>query len=158
MARKPTVPAKGADVQKSPPDDLRELIEREIGPLVDRGQREIIIERVQQIVVSEFFAGPIAHPRHLKAYEEVEPGAANRIITMAERTQDYNIIQGTKVVDAEIADRKLGMWLGFASLIILVGLATLFGLMGKDLVAGLFLTAAALGAIGVFVNGRARKQ
>lgn len=109
------------------------------------------------MMVSENFRGPIAHPRHLRAYEEIEPGAANRIITMAEKAQDTNIDLDTRALDAEIADQKRGMWMGFSALIIFVLAATLFGLLGNVVMAGLFLSAAAFGAIGVFVNGRLNK-
>lgn len=163
MARKPTVPAPKPQDESPPPEQpgnghLKESIEREIGPLVAPGQRDLIVARMQKIMIRESFSGPIAHPRHLREYENIEPGAANRIITMAERAQDHNIDMDRKVVAAEVADRKLGMWLGFAALALLAGCAAVFGYLGKDVMAGMFLSAAALGAIGIFVNGRLQNK
>jgi uncharacterized membrane protein len=166
LARKPGPPAKSGQkppatpggeltVPKQPEQaELRERIEREIGPLVSGSQREIIVERMQQIVVSEYFSGPIAHPRHLREYEEIEPGSADRIIRMAERQQDHAIEMGRQAMKAGVDDRKLGMWLGFASLVLLLVLATVFGAYGNTAMAGLFLGAAALGVVGAFIKGR----
>lgn len=34
---------------------------------------------------NEQFSGPIAHPKHLREYEDIVPGSAERIISMAEK-------------------------------------------------------------------------
>ena len=73
---------------------------------------------------------------------------------MAEKSQDHNIAMEAKVVGGEIDDRRLGMWLGFIALLLLLTLAAYFGYMDKPVVSGLFLTAAALGSVGVFIKGR----
>lgn len=157
MARKPQAPpALPESAEARPPETngLRESIEREIGPLVPQGQRDIIISRMQQIMVRETFSGPIAHPRHLREYEDIEPGAANRIISMAEKQQDHTIALEATAIKAEIDDRKLGMWLGFGALVLLLGLAAIFGYLDKPVIAGLFLTAAAIGSVTAFIKGR----
>ncbi|WP_292216248.1 hypothetical protein [Mesorhizobium sp.] len=77
---------------------------------------------------------------------------------MAENALAHRERMDTKIVDAEIADRKLGMWLGFAALIVILGLGAYFGIQGNAVVAGLFLTTAVLGAIPVFVLGRYWQQ
>lgn len=73
---------------------------------------------------------------------------------MAEKAQDHNAEMDKIVVGAEIADTKRGMYFGFSALLILLALATMFGLMGQPVMAGLFLTATLLSAVPVFVNGR----
>ncbi|MEO5758128.1 MAG: DUF2335 domain-containing protein [Mesorhizobium sp.] len=133
-------------------------IDRQIGTIVPQGQRQQIVARVSRIVQSEKFSGPIAHPRHLREYDAVVPGSADRIIKMAESALAHRERMDTKIVDAEIADRKLGMWLGFAALLIILALAAYFGVHGDSIVAGLFLTTAVLGAIPVFVLGRYWQQ
>lgn len=158
MTRKP---AQTGPKAKSPPDNLpatvdplKEEIERQLGPLVQQGVREEAVRRVLSVVYQESFAGPIAHPRHLAAYEQILPGSAERIIRMAEKAQDHNVAMERMVVNAEIADTKRGMLFGFAALTILLALATMFGLLGQPVIAGLFLTATLLSAVPVFVNGR----
>ena len=106
-------------------------------------------------MVSEYFAGPIAHPRHLRAYEEIQPGSADRIIRMAEARNEHIIAMEAKIADAEIADQKRGMWLGGALFASLIGAALLSALSELGaLVVGLFLGAAAIGGVAVFVKGR----
>jgi uncharacterized membrane protein len=129
-------------------------IDRQIGTIVPQGQREQIVARVTRIVQSEVFSGPIAHPRHLREYDQIVPGSADRIIKMAENALAHRERMDTKIVDAEIADRKLGMFLGFAGLLLILGAAAYFGSQGEKVIAGCFLSTAVLGAIPVFVLGR----
>jgi uncharacterized membrane protein len=109
---------------------------------------------MEQIMVRESFSGPIAHPRHLREYESIEPGAANRIIAMAEKQQDHVLALESTAINAEIADRKLGMWLGFSALVLLLSFSALFGYLDRPIIAGLFLTAAAIGSVTAFIRGR----
>lgn len=138
-------------------DPLKEEIARQLGPLVEQNVREEAVRRVLSVLYQESFAGPIAHPRHLAAYEQILPGSAERIMRMAEKAQDHNVAMEQKVVDAEIADTRRGMLFGFVALLILLALATMFGLKEQPVMAGLFLTATLLSAVPVFVNGRNKK-
>lgn len=107
------------------------------------------------LIVSEQFSGPIAHPRHLKAYEEVAPGAADRIISMAEKQQQHHIEMDRRVLQAEVGDRKLGMWLGAGAFVFLVACALASALLTEsEVVPGLFLGAAAIGGVSLFIKGR----
>ena len=50
-------------------------------------EREEVRQVVSEVVRSEF-SGPIPPPSIIKGYEEVLPGAAERIISMAENRQN----------------------------------------------------------------------
>lgn len=159
MARKPDT-QKSEESPKLPdnvkqPDFVQE-IERQIGPLVNQSQKEMIISRVVMAVqASEQFSGPIAHPRHLREYEDILSGAANRIITMAENEQNHNREMEKKIVDAQIHDQGRGMRYGMAALGLDLGLATFSGLYGQNnVLAGLLLGAGVLGVVGSFIRGR----
>lgn len=171
MSRKPTpVPAK---IENSPADlksadvqiAMRAQVERVIGPLVGGQQKELIVERLTSLVVSEKFSGPIAHPRHLEAYEQICPGAAERIIAMAEREQEskHDLIKAdiglaTSAQRDDADDKKRGMRLGFAAFIIMM-VCALIALHWKEpwMAAG-FLATSVASAVGIFVQGRARKN
>ncbi len=136
---------------------LEEEIDRQIGDLVPQQARARIVERVTAVLVSERFSGPIAHPRHLREYEQIAPGSADRIITMAEKRNDHHIDMERKLSQAEIDDRKLGMICGaglFALLIACALVAALFTLDGW--ISGAFLTATVLGGVGLFIKGRSQ--
>lgn len=137
-------------------EDISDAIARQIGDIVPQKQRDVIVARMTSLMVSEHFTGPIAHPRHLKGYEEVTPGAADRIIAMAEKQQEHHIAMDEKVLVAEESDRRLGMWLGAAAFVFLIACALVSALVVESVVIpGLFLGTAAIGGVGLFIRGRA---
>jgi len=150
----PKPPAKNS-VTKPPEvsDELRAEIERQIGPLVNQNQREEILVRMMSIATSEQFSGPIAHPRHLRAYEEILPGSAERIVQMAERSQEHNRSMEAKIVSAMIFENKAAMLLGFLALVLLIGLAVYCGMNGNNILAGLLLGGGFLGAATSLIRG-----
>lgn len=149
--------ARTANDLSQAPDTLEAEIERQIGPLVNSGQRTEIVSRVVRIAAGERFSGPIAHPRHLREYEEILPGAAERIVRMAEKAQEHNAAMDKLIIEQQIEDQKRGMNYGFLALILLIGCAAYFGYNNNSLIAGLFLTAAALNTVSGFIKGRQTK-
>lgn len=133
-------------------DDLRTEIERQIGSLVGQSQRDQIVTRMTMLL-SEQFSGPIAHPRHLRAYEEILPGSAERIVQMAEDAQDHNRKMEAKIVNASVWENKAGMVLGFTALLVLIGLAFWAGMEGNNILAGILLTSGLLGAATTLIRG-----
>lgn len=158
MSKKPQpqVPAKVEpnSPQNSLSNDLKIELDRSIGPIVSQTQRGEIITRVMQVLYQEKFSGPIAHPRHLKAYEEIVPGSADRIIHMAEKAQDHNAEMDRTIVSGELEDQKRGMRYGLVALLIILACAAFFGYQGEEIITGLFLGTAVLGSIPIFVMGR----
>jgi Predicted membrane protein (DUF2335) len=95
---------------------LRESVEAAIGPEIGPEDRARVAERIIR-TAAEFYRGPLPHPRHLRAYEDVCPGAATRIVTMAEKAQDRQENRLDRAIEYEYRDRKLGLILGFSALI-----------------------------------------
>lgn len=58
------------------------------------------------LVRQETFSGPLPHPAILKAYEEIEPGSAKRIIDMAERAMSHNQEMEAEQVRSEVASNR----------------------------------------------------
>lgn len=134
---------------------IEDAIERVLeGKLAKRDIPEVT-RRITQIAVSEQFSGPMPHPKHLREYEEVLPGSAERILSMAERSLEANVELHSAGVKAEISDRKLGMWLGAAlfALLIIGAFSALF-VTSNAVVPGLFLGTAAVGGVVAFIRGR----
>lgn len=54
-------------------------------------------DKIRRIVAvaqeSSAFMGPLPHPSHFEGYNNVLPGAAERILAMAEKQQDYDMEQ-----------------------------------------------------------------
>lgn len=151
--RPPTTP--GAPSSPSRTEQLREQIEEAIGPLVQSGQRVQVVERVTRIVASEIFQGPLPHPKHIQAYEDACPGAADRIIRLAEIAQARREDRRDKLVEHEYSDRRLGLKLGFTALAGLVIAGVIVVALGNVVVGSGLLGAAVLGTVaGTFVHGR----
>ncbi len=79
--------------------------------------------RQTSIMVSQSFAGPLPHPSILQKYEEICPGAANRIIKVFEgQVKHRQGIEG-KVIGSNVLNERLGIIAAFVITItmILVG-------------------------------------
>ena len=61
------------------------------------------------ISVSEQHSGPLPHPRILLGYEEVLPGAADRILKMAENEAEHRHIIDKRCVGIDSRDSLLGI-------------------------------------------------
>lgn len=70
---------------------------------------------------SSSFQGPIPHPDHFAQYDKVLPGAAERILKMAEREQE------NRHKHEDVTDRLFlrGLYLGTLIIVLLIGLAVL---------------------------------
>lgn len=154
-SRAPGPGAETTEAQGTPTVRIEDAIERVLEGIVTKRQLPDVARRITQIVVSEQFSGPMPHPKHLREYNDILPGAAERILSMAERNLLHNVSMDEKVIGAEIADRKLGMWLGAAlfALMIVTAFATLF-VTSNPVIPGLFLGAAAIGGVVAFIKGR----
>jgi uncharacterized membrane protein len=138
-------------------DDLAQEIAKRIGNIVSHGQKAQIVAQVVSLVTEERFSGPIAHPRHLREYEEIHPGAADRIIRMAEGNLHHAQAVQKLALEGDIADIKAGRLYGFCAFMALMIGAFVLAYNGHEAIAGVFLGAGALGVISQLIQGRNRK-
>jgi uncharacterized membrane protein len=153
VAKPPAKSPENKDKPLSDQDDFASEIAKRIGNLVGRDQAPQITAQIVALV-SEKFSGPIAHPRHLREYEDIVPGAADRIIRMAEDQLLHQRNMDEQALKAEIADTNAGRWFGFIALLCLIGAALVCAWIGQVWLAGLFIGAGALGTISVLVRGK----
>lgn len=114
---------------------------------------------INAVVTSEYFGGPLPHPRHLEQYERICPGLAERLVKMAETAQGRAEDRHDNIIEKEYADRRFGMWLGFAALAIVMVTGTISSIFVNAWLGGAIFTVAAIGAVvNPFVNGRANRQ
>ncbi|MCC2612643.1 DUF2335 domain-containing protein [Neorhizobium petrolearium] len=158
MAKRPPEPRSTVPAPPKPPEEAEfaKEIERRIGPLVPSGARGQVVSTVM-MMMSEQFSGPIAHPRHLREYEEILPGSAERIIQMAERQQQHNIDMESRIVSAQVADQKRGMRYGMAALVVDIAAAAGVGMYGNNVLAGMILGVGVAGVVAAFIKGRHSK-
>lgn len=67
-----------------------------------------MVRAVAKVVQSEF-SGPIPPPNMIKGYEAILPGAADRIITMAEKQSSHRQEMERKIISADSRDSLLGI-------------------------------------------------
>lgn len=137
-------------VEKRP---IEEVIEGVLRNRVPGREVHVLSREIAQIVVSESFSGPIPHPIHLREYDQILPGGADRLMAMAETNLKHGMDMERKALEAQIADGKRGMWIGAALFALLIVLAAAIHLItGSEAVPGVFLGAAVLGGIALFVR------
>lgn len=156
MSQEPTKKSEATrDLPLNPAEVFEAEVDRKIGSLLPQKARKEIVSQLTSLVISESFAGPIAHPRHLREYEQICPGAADRIIAMAEKRNEHHINMESRVLDAETSDQRRGMVFGASLFGLLILAALIVALVSRDWkLAGIFLGAAALGGVALFIKGR----
>lgn len=83
---------------------------------LEPSNEEQVKKQVKQVVAEvtqSEFSGPIPPPSIIKGYEEVLPGAADRIITMAEIQSKHRQDMERKMIHAELRDSLLGILFAF---------------------------------------------
>jgi predicted membrane protein DUF2335 len=83
---------------------LRQTIEAALGAEIGPDKRARVADRIVRRVESLFYyQGPIPPPEYVQGYENACPGAATRIIAMAEKAQDARNNRLDKAMDYEYA-------------------------------------------------------
>lgn len=145
--RQTAVPSQPADQEEPHKPTLPSEIDKAI---------RLQIQETQ--VVQAHFAGPLPLPEHLSEYERVTPGAAERIIRMAELQADHRRTTESKVVDSGIRLASRGQM--FAFVIGMTALLGGIGLMASDKsITGVATSLSALATlVGVFVWSERQKS
>jgi uncharacterized membrane protein len=137
-------------------EQLRKKVDAAIGQDIGTGEaRARVIERVVRTVTSEFYRGPLPHPRHLQSYERICPGLADRIVAMAEKAHERQENRLDRAMTYEYEDRRLGQHLGFMALVAVLIAGTICLLSGHEIIGSGLFGAAVIGTVvGTFVHGR----
>lgn len=108
-----------------------------------------------------YHEGPLPAPQILAEYENLLPGAAERILAMAEANAAHSMEMEKKLLEAQIADAqethtdtRRGQWGGIFSVAAAFALAGLALYCGHPTVAGTICSVTILSLVTVFVTGR----
>ncbi len=80
---KPTAPKKKDSAIAEQVDHIQELVR----DLPDEGREQVVDQLIATIQISKAFRGPLPLPEDFEKYNQTLPGAADRILTMAENEQ-----------------------------------------------------------------------
>ncbi len=113
----------------------------------------------------EAHAGPLPHPELSAAYERVLPGAADRIITMAERQQTHRHELESVAINGGSARARQGLAAGFVVTLAFLLASVWLVSTGHDVGGGVIGTVDLVALVSIFVIGqksqsdeRARKR
>lgn len=112
---------------------------------VQRQGKKASVE-TRTITATMTYDAPIPHPTIMKGYEEILPGAADRLISMVEKEQVHEQKCESKVIRDEFILNLAGLIFGFVIAICWLGSAT-YLLAHKMFVSGGLMGAAAVALI-----------
>lgn len=115
-------------------------------------------QRRELVVAAARYSGPLPPPEALRQYDDVLPGAADRIISMAERQAEHRHALEKRTIFGNVDAQTRGQWMGFIlGLTAIIGGFTLIGL-GHNALGITSVLAALTSLVTVFVIGRRRQQ
>lgn len=121
-----------------PPEHQQEAAQRVLASLRLNVQ-------VQQTAIAAQYSGRVPPPQMMADYERVLPGMTERILTMAEKSQQAEIDSANDVNRRTDRYQLLSLGAGFIGLVIILAFAYVMATTGHDWVAG--------GALGIGVSG-----
>ena len=142
-----------AALEKSADDLSENGIRKEILELIpnkdDKDKAAILMATYE-----EKFSGPLPHPNHLAAYEQTLPGAADRILTMAEKQQNHRMNLENLVIPSEVQINKRGQWFAFILGLVLIISSTIIVLHGNVTAGTIIIVFIFLGYLAVYLRGK----
>ncbi len=106
----------------------------------------------------QIFSGPLPHPETLARYNEIVPGSAERILSMAEEEMRFRHKNESIITKNVTRTAVMGIIFAFISVIMLSSLVFYALLKGFDTVAGSIAVGSIAAVAGVFVFFRNNKK
>jgi uncharacterized membrane protein len=110
------------------------------------------------IIAATAFAGPLPAPDVLQGFETVVPGAAERIIVMAEKEQSARLQREGRLTNMSIVMVVLGIFSALVSLGVISYLIKYSIDKGYPNVASILASTSLIGVIGLFIWFRRKKE
>lgn len=118
-------------VQENLPEDVNKVLEE-----LTEEQRRVLMGTMVAME-QKMYSGPLPPAEEIEAYEQICPGAADRIIKMAEKSLDHRISNEKIIVSEETKQSRRGQILGFVLALVFVLVALVLGLYGHEVLAGI---------------------
>lgn len=114
--------------------------------------------RGELVFARSTFSGPVPPPDLVAQYEAILPGAASFFFSTLERQTAHRHSLEARVIDANISNEKIGMWLAFSLAFLMIACGTFLIYADKD-PQGLALIGGTLVTLcGVFVYSRSQER
>ena len=152
-------------MQRDQDKDANQSQSSEIRQADDSLEGHVTHQESALVDFEEVFVGPLPHPEILARYEEVLPGAAERIFTNAENQSAHRrkvemtlVTTATSSVKHESNRAYLGLASGTIVAIILILCGTLLVYNGHDWGGTTLVVATIVGLVGIFVYSTQRRS
>lgn len=89
-------------------------------------------QKLDSQILSQQWSGPLPPPAALEQFNNIIPNGAQRIMAMVEAEQAHRIASDTRILAADIADGKRGMWIGFFLALVAIGGAVYTAFIGAN--------------------------
>lgn len=99
--------------QKNTEEPKVEVVENDLPESEVIEKEAVEVGKVVVKAIKEEFSGPIPHPDIIEKYEKILPGAADRIISMAENQATHRQDMERKMIESEARDGLLGVVFAF---------------------------------------------
>jgi uncharacterized membrane protein len=123
-----------------------------------RPHSQVSVQKQSQSLSIQRHQGPLPHPSILQEYDNIVPGAAERIICMAEGQAKHRQELERAVIKSDIEDSKRGLYLGFIIGVVAIIAGTACILQGQTIAGGVMGGSAVPGLAAVFVYGSQQRR
>jgi len=141
-------PDGGKDV--APADPAKEILDK-LNPSI-RPEKRREVARVITAVMQKVHSGPMPAPEDLEQYDRICPGAADRIIAMAQDNQLHRQGMERDHLQLEYRLQSRGQWLALAALLAMLLLVGFTFWVGQPIAASVLGGATILGVVGMFLG------
>lgn len=144
-----------ADLERLPSSDgqvspTQEIVSK-LTPLI-RPEKRGEAERLIGTVMHKFHSGPLPAPEDLAHYDEILPGTADRIISMAESNMNHRQRMEEKLVSSEYGLRTRGQWLALIALFAMLGVIVFTFWLGQPIAGSVLGSATLIAITGMFLG------
>jgi uncharacterized membrane protein len=115
-------------------------------------------EDVQIIQQLRHFSGPLPSPENLLHYDKVTPGAAKRIIKMAEKNQENRLHINRIMAESDVKKSLRGQIFGFVIAAIAFTVATICAFLNQKEIGIASIGFSLVSIVSTFVLGRKAKE
>jgi len=113
----------------------------------------------------EMSSGPMPHPEVLEAYNQLVPGAAERILVTFEKETEHRQSLERKTLDAQVEDakadrseRRLGQIFAFLIGVVAISWGGIAAIKGAEITGGFIGVGGVAALVWVFIRGQTYKQ
>lgn len=131
-------------------------VEIEAEVISDNRKTGKMMLEVQKSEIS--FSGPLPHPDIMKGYDDIVPGAAERILKMAENQQNHRFKLEEKIVFDDSSERKRNSYFAFILTLAVILLGGFLLFKGKNIVGFATVFAGLVPLIGIFSKNDKDKE